>query len=68
MGLGTVRDMNVNGYEIGPGADLRGANLVGVNLSSANLEFANLTSANLTNADLEGATMPDGWQDIVAAY
>jgi uncharacterized protein YjbI with pentapeptide repeats len=40
--------MDVNGYNIGPGANLRGADLTG---------------AILTNA-----TLPDGWQDIVAAY
>jgi len=53
------------------GADLTNANLQGANLSNAeltnaNLQGANLTDANLTVEDLTGATMPDGWQDIVA--
>ena len=59
-------------------ADLHGANLSGANLSGANLGYANLTGTNLTGANLTGADlasanltnaiMPDGWQDIVAAY
>ena len=38
------------------------------NLSGANLHTANLTGANLKRANLTGAILPDGWQDIVAAY
>jgi hypothetical protein len=49
-------------------AYMQGANLIDANLTSANLTGANLTGANLTNANLTGAVMPDGWQDIVAAY
>jgi hypothetical protein len=45
----------VNGYNIGPGADLRGAKL-----SFANLSYANLRGANLEGADLSGAFMQDG--------
>ena len=60
------------------GADLTDANLETANLETANLYGANLTDANLPRANLTGAylraanptraTMPDGWQDIVAAY
>jgi uncharacterized protein YjbI with pentapeptide repeats len=54
----------VDGYTIGPladlpgavlaGANLRGANLSGANLSGANLSGANLSGANLLNARMEG--------------
>jgi uncharacterized protein YjbI with pentapeptide repeats len=57
----------VDGYLIGPFADLTGAtltgaelsntNLFGANLNSAILTGANLTGAVLTNADLPGATL-----------
>ena len=40
----------VNGYEIGPGADLWGANLRGANLRGANLRGANLRGADLQDA------------------
>ena len=49
-------------------AFMQGANLVDANLNGANLTGANLTNANLTGANLTGAIMPDGWQQIVAAY
>ena len=39
--------VEVNGYTIEPGADLRGADLRGANLSGANLHGANLTSVRL---------------------
>jgi uncharacterized protein YjbI with pentapeptide repeats len=42
----------VNGYQIGPGADLRGADLRGASLTSANLKAANLSGANLSRAEL----------------
>ena len=42
--------MNVNGYEIGPGANLEGANLTYTNLEGANLTHANLKGANLADA------------------
>ena len=51
-GTGTV-----NGYDIGPGANLAGANLSGANLSGANLEGANLSGANLEFADLKYANL-----------
>ncbi len=52
----------VNGYQIGPGADLEGANLEfaildGANLSGANLSGANLSGADLTEAILDGADL-----------
>lgn len=62
----------VDGYLIGPDADLAGAelsgaelqdadldnaNLTGADLTGANLTDANLTGANLTDADLVGATV-----------
>jgi len=52
--------MEVNGYKIQPGANLRGANLEYAKLSQANLTGADpsgvdLTAANLTHANLEGA-------------
>jgi uncharacterized protein YjbI with pentapeptide repeats len=61
----------VDGYTIGPLADLPGAVLAGANLRGANLSGANLSGANLLNARMEGVgsmvgvtfantTMPDG--------
>ncbi len=57
----------VDGYLIGPGANLTkaalsgaaltGANLTGANLAGAILTGANLTGANLTKANLTGAVM-----------
>ena len=41
-GTGTV-----NGYSIGPGADLAGVNLRFANLKDADLRFANLFNADL---------------------
>ena len=49
--------MEVNGYKIGPGANLAGANLTYVNLSNANLSNANLSYANLSNANLSNANL-----------
>lgn len=59
--------MKINGYEIKPGAHLRGvdlrcANLEGVDLSGAKLQgailrSASLKGANLKNADLRGADL-----------
>ena len=52
----------VNGYMIGPGADLRraahfGADLEGVDLNGADLNEANLYEADLNGADLGGALL-----------
>lgn len=51
-GTGTV-----NGYSIGPGADLRGADLSSANLIEANLRGADLSNANLIEANLGGADL-----------
>jgi len=55
----------IDGYLIGPGANLAGAQLFyanlngvdfdGANLSNANLRYTSLTGSNLNNADLAGA-------------
>jgi uncharacterized protein YjbI with pentapeptide repeats len=42
----------VNGYLVGPGANLSGANLTSANLESSFLESADLTNANLLNANI----------------
>ena len=52
----------VNGYLVGPGANLTGANLTGASLSDASLngatmDFSNLSDANLSNANLTDATL-----------
>ena len=60
----------VDGYLVGPGANLTNAVLTGANLANADLANANLTGANLENANVGGAnftsavwantTCPDG--------
>jgi hypothetical protein len=60
-----VETVEVKGYEIGPGANLKGANLAGANLGWADLEGADLTGANLEGADLTGANL--GWADLEGA-
>ena len=47
----------VNGFLIGPGANLYGADLRGANLYWAKLEGANLRGANLYGANLDGANL-----------
>jgi uncharacterized protein YjbI with pentapeptide repeats len=47
----------VDGYLIGPGANLTGANLTGADLTNANLTNAILTNANLSGTNLTGATL-----------
>ena len=47
--------MEVNGYTIKPGADLRGADLRRADLRRADLCYADLSSANLSGANLRGA-------------
>ena len=49
--------MNINGYEIKPGANLRGANLEYANLRGVDLERADLRGANLVGANLEDANL-----------
>ena len=51
-GTGTV-----NGYSIGPGADLSGAILEGTDLSGADLSGADLYRVNLFGANLSGADL-----------
>ena len=51
-GTGTV-----NGYSIGPGANLSNVNLPNANLEGANLSGADLSDAFLSNANLEGANL-----------
>jgi uncharacterized protein YjbI with pentapeptide repeats len=55
----------VDGYLVGPGANLtnavlNGANLTGANLTNTVLNSANLTGANLTTANLTGANLTNG--------
>ena len=47
----------VNGYMIGPGADLRRADLFGADLEGVDLSGADLNEANLYGADLSGADL-----------
>ena len=49
--------MNINGYEIKPGADLEGADLRGAKLEGANLRNAYLRNAYLSGANLSGADL-----------
>jgi hypothetical protein len=69
--------VEVNGYTIGPGADLEGADLKGANLKVLNLKGADLGGADLGGADLEGADLarakagedtiwPEGFDPVVA--
>jgi len=51
--------MNVNGYEIKPGAYLYKANLKGADLYGADLYDANLEGANLKGTILEEKTLDD---------
>ena len=65
-GTGTV-----NGYNIGPNADLSGAflfnaNLTGADLSGANLENADLSGADLYSAILSNANLPGTiWSNVI---
>ena len=47
----------INGYLIGPGANLTGADLSGADLSGADLSKANLSHAILTNANLDDVNL-----------
>jgi len=64
--LTTTEVRRVNGYEIKPGADLRGANLCHADLRGANLRGANLRYANLRYADLCCADLRDA--NLYCAY
>lgn len=52
-----IRAVEVNGYEIAPGADLYGAYLASADLRGADLSCANLTNAILWGADLSYAKL-----------
>ena len=52
----------VNGYQIGPGADLPFANLRGANLRGANLRGADLFAADLRGANLTGFSRSCLWR------
>ncbi len=64
--------VEVNGYEIGPGADLGWANLIeadftGANLIGVNFRRADLTGANLERAVADGRTVwPEGFDPKAA--
>ena len=54
--------ISINGYIVGPGADLNSASLYGedlsgLNLTGAKLNYAELSGANLANTALTGASM-----------
>ena len=49
--------ININGYKIEPGADLKGADLSNANLSNADLSNADLSEANLSEAKLRCANL-----------
>ncbi len=51
------RPYEVNGYTIGPGADLRRADLFEADLEGANLSGADLNEANLNEADFSNAAL-----------
>jgi len=53
----TVPGVRINGYLVGPGANLQGANLQGANLAGLNLSSANLIGANLIGANLQGSNL-----------
>jgi uncharacterized protein YjbI with pentapeptide repeats len=50
----------VDGYLIGPDANLRGADLDGANLTRADLKGAHLRGADLTGVTWDNTTCPDG--------
>ena len=50
--------VEVNGYMIEPGADLRRADLSAVNLAGADLSAVNLEGVDLNGAWLEGTDLP----------
>lgn len=47
----------INGYFVGPGADLSGADLTNLDLSGRDLRNASIWSANLSSANLTGANL-----------
>ena len=61
----SVEAVEVNGYEVGPNAELGEANLVGADLSGVDLTFSDLTNARLDGANLTGANL--GGADLTSA-
>lgn len=57
--------MKVNGYEVGPNADLREAILVAADLTGEDLTFSDLTGARLNHSNLIGANL--GGADLTNA-
>ena len=51
----------IDGYLIGPRANLEGEDLSGADLSGADLTGANLINANLDGTDLSGADLSHAW-------
>jgi uncharacterized protein YjbI with pentapeptide repeats len=59
--------VEVNGYEIEPGANLTEANLLMADLTGVDLRGANLTGANLEGAWFNDDTRwPDGFDPVAA--
>jgi hypothetical protein len=52
-----TQSVPINGYLVGPGANLQNANLQGANLAGLNLSSANLIGANLISANLQGSNL-----------
>jgi uncharacterized protein YjbI with pentapeptide repeats len=57
-------EMLVDGYLVGPGADLGGANLSGANLTGVSLASAVLNGTDLIGANLTGIDMTDANLDV----
>ena len=59
--------VEVNGYTIEPGANLRGARLEGANLGATDLTGADLSGADLSGAKAnEDTAWPDGFDPVAA--
>ena len=57
--------VEVNGYTIEPGANLRGARLEGANLGATDLTGADLSGADLSGAKAnEDTAWPDGFDPV----
>jgi hypothetical protein len=55
----------VNGYLVGPEANLSNASLAGLNLANADLLYADLVGADLTSVNLDGANLT--WANLAGA-
>jgi hypothetical protein len=57
----------INGYIVGPGADLSYADLTGADLEGVDLQGADLSGADLSGADLRGALLSGTiWSNVVS--